>query len=168
MLGPCLHQCVPFLEQITPLVCGMRFPAGVRQRGLANVVGCVRLLAGPIAETGAEAVHGDARVHVLQHHQHGQTGKRFAALEAGKHEFVEPGCDQFLDDGDATWRQRHPMFLLRLQALGRNGPHLGGQVEFVERGPDRLARAHCRQYGELEGERADTFLGSAMKAGTCS
>jgi len=57
-------------------------------------------------------------------------------------------------------RQRHSAPSRRLHALGRNGPHLGVQVEFIERGPFRLARAHRHQNNEFEGERGDALLGS--------
>lgn len=60
------------------------------------------------------------------------------------------------------------MRLAGLHALAGNAPHVGGRVEFVERGSYRLARTHCRQNGEFEGERGDTFLAlnRATEAGT--
>jgi hypothetical protein len=71
---------------------------------------------------------------------------------------VMPGCvSRSVIHMATSWRERHSM--LPLGAFMRLAG-MASQVEFIERGPFRLARAHRHQNGEFEGGRGDTLLGS--------
>jgi hypothetical protein len=97
-------------------------------------------------------------VHVPQHHQHCHVGERLAALDAGEYVGAEPGLAHLLDDGNGTIAERHLMLLLGLHAFRRNAPQLGVEIEFIERGPDGLARARRRQDREFEGTRRNAVF----------
>jgi hypothetical protein len=103
---------------------------GVRERSFRDMIRETCHLARPVFESAAKAVHGGARCM-------SRSISSMARSESGGPRLRPENtncraCRQFLDDSDGAWRQRHSMLLLGLDALGRNGPHLRGQVEFVE------------------------------------
>src|SRR5207302_875813 len=138
------------LEQVSASVGRLDLVADrVSERHFADLAGIGRAFRRPIAERGAEAMHGEiVAAHAPEKLQHRHVAERRALLASA--EQVSPGWLR-LNHLDCLRREWHAMLLARFHAAGRDGPDRLLQVDLLLRlAADDFARAGRGQNQKLK------------------
>ena len=158
-LRPVAHQRPALVEEIAAPVGGLRLLFdGVRERHLDHLVGVSGGdLVRPIAEGAAEAVDADVGAQPFEHpaHRHAADRPRTTREDV----FVDAECRHRFEHLHRCVRQRHPVLLAGLHALGRDDPDPFGEIELRPLGPEHLAGAARRQDQKFERPGRDPLLG---------
>ncbi len=99
IICPCSHKLAPLFQRIAAPVSLFRLVANdVRKRRLGKLACEMRLVAGPIAEGGPEAMRGYANAHAAQEHVQRHHGKRLFGPLARKEEIACPRLGKRFED----------------------------------------------------------------------